>query len=309
MQKVIVTGANGFIGSHLVKELSRNGNHVIALVDPRFDYSIICGLPEVNIIEFSLQEIEALYSNDNLCNSDIIYHLAWAGVNANFRNNEDEQLQNIRYGIDILKLANHFLIPKVLIPGSAAEVSCGDGKITGDESPAPSDIYSAAKVATRYLCQVYARQHNIVLVWPLVTSIYGPGRDDNNLISYAIKTMLEGKKPSFTKLEQLWDYLYVDDLIEALVALGEKGKNGVYPLGSGEDKRMSEYVKIIWQLVNPSISLGIGELPYKNPNKIDNQVMDISKLVNDTGYIPKFHFEDGIKITINYFVELINGHK
>lgn len=307
MQKVVITGANGFIGSHLVKRLNRAGVDVVALVDPRFDYASIEGLPNVSIIAFSLQDIESLFSDERLKDADIIYHLAWAGVHASYRNSEDEQLQNIKYSLDVLKLAYHFQISKVLIPGSAAEVSCGDGMITGKECPFPSDIYSATKVATRFLCQTYAFQHGQTLIWPLITSIYGPGRDDNNLISYTIKSLLKREKPSFTKLEQQWDYLYIDDLIEALVALGHKGKSSVYPIGSGEHRKMSEYVKIIHQLINPHLPLGIGELPYKNPNKVDNQVMDISALKRDTGFSAEVPFEEGITKTIIFFKSIIEN--
>lgn len=307
MQKVIVTGANGFIGSHLVKELDETGIDIIALVDPRFDDSSIQNLSKVTIVAFSLQSIENLYTDERLKDADIIYHLAWSGVHANYRNNEDEQLQNIKYCLDVLKLAYHFNISKVLIPGSAAEVSCGKGMITGKESPAPSDIYSATKVAARYLCQTFATQHNMTLIWPLITSIYGPGRDDNNLISYAIKTLLKGDKPSFTKLEQQWDYLYIDDLIQALVSLGDKGKSGVYPIGSGEHRKMSEYVEIISHLINTELPLGIGDLPYKNPNKIDNQIMDISALKRDTDFSPNITFEKGISKTIKYFANLVEN--
>lgn len=301
MQKIIVTGANGFIGSHLVRVFSKRGKNIIALVDSRFDYSSILGLPNVSIVEFSMSNIKDLYDIDMLTEADVLYHLAWSGVNANYRNDTDEQLQNIAYCISILKLAEVHHIKRVLIPGSASEVSCGNGIITGGEVPAPSDIYSATKVATRYLCQVFARQHGITLIWPLITSIYGPGRDDNNLISYTIKSILKGEKPLFTKLEQRWDYLYIDDLINALLLLGEKGKDGIYPIGSGENRQMREYVEIIRNLINPEAVLGIGALPYKNPNKIDNQVMDISKLVLDTTFTPKYDFNTGILLTIDYF--------
>ena len=307
MQKVIVTGANGFIGHFLVETLNERGVNVIALVDPRFDCSPIMGLSHVTIVDFSLQMLEGLYPDERLRKADIIYHLAWSGVNANFRNSEETQVQNIKYSLDVLKLASHFQIHRVLIPGSAAEVSCGDGMITGREAPAPSDIYSATKVATRYLCHVYARQHDMDLIWPLITSVYGPGRDDNNLISYTIKTLLKGEKPSFTKLEQHWDYLYIDDLIDALIVLGEKGKSGVYPIGSGECRKMSEYVKFIHQQINSELPLGIGDLPYKNPQKIDNQIMDISKLEKDTGFSAKVPFEKGVAKVIEYFRKVINN--
>ena len=65
-------------------------------------------------------------------------------------------------------------------------------------------MYSASKVATRYVCQTYARLHNIDLIWTLITSIYGSGRNDNNLISYAIQSLLKGEKPSTNPMATLF---------------------------------------------------------------------------------------------------------
>ena len=146
-----------------------------------------------------------------------------------------------------------------------------------------------------------SRQTGISLIWTLITSIYGPGRDDNNLLSYAIKTLLKGEKPSFTRLEQQWDYLYIDDLMGALFALGNKGVGGkVYPIGSGEHRQMREYVEIIRRLINPNAELGIGDLPYKTA-QIDNQIMDISELIRDTSFSRRYSFEQGIQKTIDFF--------
>ena len=301
-QKVAVLGANGFIGSRLCFGLAEQGTEAIALVDKNFSYSHLQGNSSITCIEFSLQELECLYDHELLKDIDFLYHMAWAGVNANFRNDAEVQAQNIIYGLKVMEFAEHQGIKRVLVPGSAAEVSCGNGLITGNETAAPSDLYSASKVATRYLCQTYAQKNKIDLIWTLITSIYGPGRDDNNLISYAIKTLLKGGKPSFTGLEQEWDYLYIDDLIQALIALGKKGIGGiVYPIGSGEHQKMKDYVTTIRDLINPSLPLGIGDLPYKNPNKIDNQVLDISELIHDTGFTPAIKFKTGIKKVISYF--------
>lgn len=74
--------------------------------------------------------------------------------------------------------------------------------------------------------KAYCAFQGLDLIWPLITSIYGTGRDDNNLLSYVIKSFLKGEKPSTTKLEQRWDYLHVEDLMRALYLLGLKGKGG-----------------------------------------------------------------------------------
>lgn len=301
MKKAVIIGANGFLGSQLVLSLAKRCVSVIALVSKDLDYSFLSDKTNIHCIEFDLANLNLLYDKSCFYNADIIFHMAWAGVDSSYRNEARVQAQNIIYSLSVLQLARHFDIKRILMPGSAAEVSCGKGVITGTELPAPSDLYSASKVATRFLCQAYASQHKLELIWTLITSVYGPKRNDRNLISYTIKKLLSGECPSFTCLEQEWDYLYIDDLIEALIALGEKGIGGkIYPIGSGKHRKLLDYILIIRDCIDPALPLGIGELPYKN-KIIDNQIIDITELKRDTNFTPFFTFEKGIENTIEYF--------
>ena len=297
MRNVIVIGANGFLGRNLAVLLAQRGYNVLALVRDAESFS-----EKEKGLQCRAFTFDTL-SDIVVRGYDTIFNMAWSGVGAAYNNEPAVQVQNISYSLKVLEFAKRNEIRRVIVPGSAAEASCGQGAITGNEAPAPSDIYSAAKVASRYLCRTYARQHNIELIWTLITSIYGPGRDDNNIISYTVRTLLEGGRPSYTGLEQQWDFLYVDDLMEALIALGEKGVAGkVYPVGSGESRRLRDYVCTLRDMINPELPLGIGERPYKNPGKIDNQIMDISELVRDTGFTPKVSFEDGAGRIVRNFL-------
>lgn len=304
MNKVAIIGANGFIGSHLSLHLSANNYEVVALVAKGFPYENLKDKKGIICLEFSFEDLESLNHHPSLDGCSMIYHTAWAGVSTTYKNDAMTQVQNIQYGLKVLDFALENKIPRVIVPGSASEYACGQEKITGHNMAAPSDIYSATKVATRYICQTYARQHGLVFIWTAITSIYGPGRNDNNLITYAIKTLLKGEKPSFTGLEQQWDYLYIDDLMGALQAIGEKGVAGkIYPVGSGIHHQMRKYVEILRDEINPNLPLGIGDLPYKNAT-IDNQILDISELKEDTGFEPQFSFDEGIKRTIEYFKQI-----
>ena len=87
----------------------------------------------------------------------------------------------------------------------------------------------------------------------------------------------------------------------ALYLLGQKGKGGkMYPVGSGESSTLREYVEIIRDSIDSSLPIGIGDVPYKN-SKIDNQVLDISSLKEDTGFEPSISFSEGIQDVINFF--------
>jgi len=300
MKKVIVLGADGFIGSRLVCFLSKKNIEICALVAKGTEHSFISKLNNVKCIEFELSSIVDVSKLLDE-NYDTLFHLAWAGVNPSLRNDYHTQTQNIIYGLNVMEFAKSMNIKRVIASGSASEYAYCEETITGKNVPAPSDMYSASKIATHYLCKTYANNNEIDFIWSSISSVYGPERDDNNLISYAIKSLLNGEKPIFTKLEQKWDYIYIDDLIEALYYLGMHGKGGKnYPIGFGSYKSLEEYVNIIRKIINPDLPIGIGELPYKG-SSIDNQILDISELKKDTGFSPKYSFEAGILNTIDYF--------
>lgn len=301
MNKIIVIGANGFLGNKLTRYLSEKGMSVLAFVPKGFDYSNVTSIPGTKCFEFSFGSLAVLDTLEEVKGVDTIYNMAWIGVNAKDRNNEEIQLSNVQCNVEVVKFANRNGIKRLVVPGSAAQYACSGRIIDGTGSPAPSDLYSAAKVATYYYCNALCNQYGIELIWPLVTSIYGTGRDDNNLLSYVIKSFLKGEKPSTTKLEQRWDYLHVSDLKKALYLLGEKGKGGkMYPVGSGESKTLKEYVEIIRDLINPELPIGIGDLSYKT-SRIDNQVLDINELKRDTCFAPTYTFREGIQEVINFF--------
>lgn len=301
MKKIIVIGANGFLGNKLTRYLSEKGISVLAFVPKGFDYSNVTSIPGIKCIEFSFGSLDSLDTIEEIKGVDTIYNMAWIGVNAKDRNNETIQLSNIQCNVEVVQFANRNEIKRLIVPGSASQYACSGRIIDGTGSPSPSDLYSAAKVATYYYCNTLCKLYGIDLIWPLVTSIYGTGRDDNNLISYVIKSFLKGEKPSTTRLGQRWDYLHVSDLVNALFLLGEKGEGGkMYPVGSGESRSLKEYVEIIRDLIDPSLPIGIGDLPYKN-DRIDNQVIDITDLCKDTGFKPSLSFEEGIVETIEFF--------
>lgn len=301
MEKVLVIGADGYIGNRLTEHLILSGKSVITMVPTNQYDRFSASFPQIPCKDFDFLTLLDLNYDNFLSNVDTIYQLAWAGVNAQERNNIDVQSQNFFYNIQVVKLAQKYNIRRIIMPGSAAEFSCSGNTIDGTGASAPSDLYSATKTAVRDFCTVLCNQLSIELLWPVITSIYGPGRDDNNLISYVIKSLLKGIKPSCTKLEQKWDYIYINDLINALYLIGEFGKGGkIYPVGSGEHRPLYEYVNIIHQAIDPTLPIGVGEIPYKS-NTIDNQIIDITNLKKDTGFIPLYTFEKGIKFVIDYY--------
>lgn len=299
MKKVVITGANGFIGKNLTKYFMENNYEVYALVHNTVPEEI----KNCNVIKVDLEHIEKAEKAIPV-GIDIFYHLAWEGVNSTVKDDYSIQKKNIDYSLSVLKLAEKLESKKVIFTGSVSEYAYEDGAVNGNNVPSPSDMYSACKVSTHYICDLYSRKNNINFIWTLIPSIYGPGRNDSNIITYSIKSFLNKEKPSFTKLEQKWDYIYIDDLIRGLYLIGKNGLgNNTYTLGSGKVNTLAYYIEKIRDSIDKTLPMGIGELPYKT-SKIDNSIVDISLTTKDTGYVPKFTFEEGIEKTIEYFKNL-----
>ena len=94
---------------------------------------------------------------------------------------------------------------------------------------------------------------------------------------------------------QIWDYVYSEDAAEALAAVGERGKDGeTYLIASGQERTLKEYVLELREVLAPDAEIGFGEIPY-GERQVMNLTADISKTTEDTGWVPRISFAEGIK--------------
>lgn len=307
MNCVVITGADGFIGNHLVKKLSEKGVEVYAVIIKKSALrSRIEGIHNAKIFETEYTDFSDI-SNKLPANPDAFFHLAWAGVYPEARNSYEIQSRNISLCESAVRLAKNINAQKFIVPGSTSEYAYWGKPINGNAAPSPQNTYGSAKVAIRFLCEALCRESELPFIYTAITGIYGADRIDNNVISYTIKKLLKGEKPSLTKLEQIWDYVHIDDLISALALIAEKGKSGsFYCIGHGDNWALSNYIYLIRDLINPGLPLGIGEVPYSS-DKIPSSIVDLSALKTDTGFEPKIAFKDGIKDVISVIKQEIIG--
>ena len=106
---------------------------------------------------------------------------------------------------------------------------------------------------------------------------------------------------SFTKGDQVWDYVYGGDCSRAFYLIGKYGKHGkAYTIGFGKSKLLREYIEEIRDIVNPTLEIGIGEREYY-PNQVMKLTADISELTEDTGFVPQVDFAEGIRRTLELY--------
>ena len=300
MKRAIVTGATGMIASALIRTLVEKGVEVYALCrredkkDDEFFKS-----PLVTAIDADITEYITLASKiDKKC--DVLYHFAWLGTFGNTRNDTYIQNDNIKYTLDAVKLAADTGCECFVSAGSQAEYGRTNEKLTAETHASPETGYGIAKYTAGKLSRMYAQQLGLRHCWVRILSVFGQKGNPNSIIMSSLDKMLKGEYTSFTKGEQQWDFLHCDDAALAFYLIGKNGKDGaVYPLGSGETRMLSDYIKAMRDCVAPKLSVGIGDLPY-NEGQVMYLCADISELTEDTGFVPELTFEQGIMRTVQW---------
>ena len=302
MKKALVTGATGFIGSRLVKELIDNNIEVIALVRDVEKAKDVLG-DSVEAIEYHSYEYDALMVGNH--HIDAFYHLAWEGVAPEKKNDRVLQVKNIDLAMEMLEYAKSIGAKRFIATGTVAEYAFCEDIMDVNAKQTPNDLYGAAKTASHYMLETWARNIDMPFNWVVIPSTYGEGRRDNNILTYTIKSLLKREKPSYGYLTQMWDFLYVGEVARALYLIGQKGIEGkTYAIGSGDYRPLREYVEVIRDTIDTDLELGIGEIPSMS-DKAFSSCVSISELNKDTGFIPQVTFEEGIKKTIEYYRMII----
>ena len=306
MVNVILTGASGFIGSWLVQELlNANINTTIIVRDKGKLLSEYINHPRLKIVESEIDD--SLVDKIVDRNFDVFIHMAWGGVSSESKNDTVVQLGNISMSISAIEIAAKLGCQKFISSGTVAEyIFCNDVMNVYDRQT-PNDMYGAAKTSAHYFLEVKARQLDLPFIWMIIPSTFGPRRTDNNIITYTICSLLQGRCPLYGDLSQMWDFLYVGEVARAIRLIAESGKPGkIYGIGSGCYRPLKSYIEEIRDIIDYNLPLGIGDRPTMTKQTFSSCV-NICELTRDTGFIPQISFEEGIKTTIEYYIEQIFG--
>ena len=302
MKKVVITGATGMIGKTLIEYLLKKDIEILAVI--RQNSKRGQDLPKhqnLKIVGCNLDNLRNLKIQEKY---DTFFHFAWDGTFGEARNDLYIQNLNVKYTLDAVELANNLGCTTFIGAGSQAEYGRVEGRISEETSQNPENGYGIAKLTASRMSRILANKYNIKHIWTRIFSAYGPYDGEKTMIMSSIKEMLENKRsPNYTKGEQIWDYIYSEDVAKAFYLIGEKGKNNsVYCIAQGESRPLYEYIQIIKDAIDKSIKLNLGVIPYSE-KQVMNLQANIDKLKTDTGFTPEFTFEKGIQNTIKWYKE------
>lgn len=298
MKNVIVTGANGFIGSSLIRKLIDRNVGVVAL-DISFTNSKLPESPLIQKIEISLGNADELVSAIPANDYDAFYHLAWAGVNGSEKADPVVQLSNIQMTMHCANAAKKMDCKKFLCAGTIAERSVES--LHNLETTGGGMMYGVAKHCAYLMLETYCKNIGLDFVWMQFSNIYGPSNKTGNLVSYTIGELKKGNVASFGPAMQPYDFIYVEDLIEAVRRLGEqKTKHNFYFIGSGESRLLKDYLKEIGRLYGNEALVQIGLRP-DDGIRYREEMFDTTLLKAEIGEYTTMSFTEGIQYTLENY--------
>ncbi len=304
MNKVIVTGANGFVGAAVCKELTSHGITVIAIIrNEEENIENIKELPGLRIVYADLSDFRNLAEKVADRDVDVLYHFAWVGSAGPLRGDADVQINNVKYTCDTVKACAEIKCNRFVFASSIMEYEI-EATMASDVTPGINTLYSSAKVAADYMARTIAGNLGIDYIRAVISNIYGPGELSPRLVNTSLRKMLNGEHCAFSAGDQVYDFIYVTDAAKTFIAIGDKGiSNRTYYIGSQEPRPLKEFILDMRDCVDPRIHIGLGELSFGGVS-LTYREFNVNAVEKDTGFVPEVSFKEGINNTIKWLKEM-----
>jgi nucleoside-diphosphate-sugar epimerase len=301
MEHAIVTGATGFIGRWLISGLLNRGISVTAVIRPNSKHLALLPVDNrLTIVECPMSEYKTLQNFIPKRDRCVFYHLAWAGVSGPERVNLPIQLSNIEAAVQSVTVASQLGCIAYVGLGSIMEIEAVSATNTDEARPGMGYLYGDAKHFAHLATKAQAAKMNLSHLWPMLTNAYGEYEYSARFINSTLRKMLRNEPLEFTAGTQNYDFIHVEDVARALIAIGQKGKPfHSYIIGSGKAAPLRSFIEEMGRSLAPEQPLLFGNVPYTGV-QLSREVFSIKSLQKDTEFTPQISFEDGIKRTMNW---------
>ena len=290
MKRAIITGATGFVGTHLVERLLLENVEVVA----------VCRKESPNLNRLP-KDVVVVYEMSRLPRADVFFHLAWDGASGPGR--VDPLLQSKNISRCLLALESSYKCGAKFV-GLGTVYERFAEKTAGSEDFRSPSFYILAKHSSHALSSQYAYKLGCEYVWCQICHPIGRYIKSEQLIAYTVSSFLSGNPPEFGTAASFFDVVAVKDVALGLYMLGKsKLPNRDYYIGSGSPMLLREYIEKT-RLVLSSETLPVFGKRKDDGLIFDKQWFDITPAIRDAGYAPIVPFELAVWEVANYQEEM-----
>ena len=245
-QRVLVTGAAGFVGAVVVRRLLADGHEVVAVARPGSDLWRLDGVrDDAALVEADLGDADAVEAAVAAARPTWVFSLAAHGAYSWQTALPGMIAVNVTGVTNVVEAALRHGVAAIVHAGSSSEYGYQDHAPREDELPRPNSAYAVTKVAATMYCGWVARERAASVSVLRLYSAYGPWEDPRRLVPALVSAGLRGTLPPLANPSIARDFVYVDDVAEAFVRAAEcarPGEGAVYNIGSGAQTTLADAV-------------------------------------------------------------------
>lgn len=253
--KILVTGANGYIGRHVVCKLLDQGHEVTAC-----DVRLTEVDKRATLLEYNILSGSYINAYEELGSPDVCLHMAWRD---GFVHNSSNHMGDVSNHYKFMCLLIDGGLKQLAVMGTMHEVGYYEGAIEEDTPCYPISPYGIAKDALRRSIQLYAKSHDCILQWIRAYYIVGDDLKSNSIFAKIRTAVLEGKKSfPFTSGKNKYDFIEIEELaLQISAVITQKDVLGIINCCSGKPMSLGERVEAFLKENNLDISLEYGVFP------------------------------------------------
>ena len=293
MSKVLLTGASGFIGTHVRRALWESGHEIVSLV--RAAKPELVPYPNERIVLGTLTEPHILERELTGTDLDFCVHLAWEGIPDY---SSQPSMKNLEYGFCVLRLCKTLKIKGLIMAGSCWEYLNPVGMVQEDAALSYENPFKAAKNTLHLMSREFCRENGIAIHWLRFFYVYGEGQRSGSLIPYIVDALKSGVQPALNGAFHQNDFVHVSDVAQAVCkSLEHTQSYSVLNIGSGDATRVLDIAMETAQIFHMPFDCS----QYKPPTAIPHGFWtDIRRAEAQLGWYPRVSIQEGIERCIKF---------